>query len=238
MWKYSAHTPEMFMPGDLFRISAKYSIGRAFNDRAHNCHACGDEELDPHGDHALICMPLGDVVHRHNDIYRVLITEARMAMIGLNVEHTILKSTRTSYRADFLFAQGVPGLSNNPTAFDVVVTCPLNKTLIKGASKRPLAAALAAEKRKYKEQKQDLEKLGYDFIPLPFETTGGHTDLVATLVHYLAQQKAVMAGIPFAENVTRLWQLLSVTLQRSNAFAIKRRLSEQMPQGEEPLPSP
>ena len=53
-----------------------------------------------------------------------------------------------------------------------------------------------------------------------------------------SQQKAVMAGIPFAENVTRLWQLLSVTLQRSNAFAIKRRLSEQMPQGEEPLPSP
>lgn len=232
MWKHATHTPEMFIPGDLFRIMGRYSIGRAILSNPHNCPSCGETSLDPYGDHALICMPMGDVVHRHNDIYRVLITEARLGMISLSVEDTILKTAKSTYRADFLIPTGIPRISDRPTAFDVVVTCPLNQTLVKRAAANDLASADAAEKRKYKEQKEDLEKLGYGFVPVPFETTGGHTALVATLVHYLAQQKAIMTGIPFAENVTRLWELLSVTLQRANAFAIKRRYLQLLPTGD------
>jgi len=64
------------------------------------------------------------------------------------------------------------------------------------------------------------DDLDYSFMPLALETTGGHAEEVATLVHYIAEEKQLMAGIPFS-NVTRLWELLSTTLQRASAFAIK-----------------
>jgi len=38
-----------------------------------------------------------------------------------------------------------------------------------------------------------------------------------------------MTGIPFSENVTRLWELLSTTLQRANASAIKKRTMKRCP---------
>ena len=154
-------------------------------------------------------------------------------MLSLTVEDTIMKTAKSTYRADFLFSHGIPGISDGPTAFDVTVTCPLNATSVSRASREDLSAAHVAENHKNREQKADLLALGYGFIPLPFETTGGHTGQVATLVHYLAQQKAVMTGIPFAENVTRLWELLSVTLQRANAFAIKRRYVQLLPTSDE-----
>jgi len=114
-----------------------------------------------------------------------------------------------------------PGYSDKPLGLDLTVTCPLNKTLIQTASKQELYAACKAAALKDRLQKDDLENLGYSLMPLAFETTGGHTEEVATLVHYIAKEKQFMTGIPFSENVTRLWELLSTTLQRANAFAIK-----------------
>jgi hypothetical protein len=174
-------------------------------------------------------MTKGDVVHRHNDLYRPLIADARAGMISLSVEDTIMKTASSSYRADFLFARGIPGISDHPTAFDITVSCPFNQTALRHAISEDLATAEAAGKRKDDEQKDDLAALHYGFVPLPFESTGGHTPQVATLVHYLAQQKEIMTAIPFGESNTRLWQLLSVTLQRANAFAIKRRYVELLP---------
>ena len=42
-----------------------------------------------------------------------------------------------------------------------------------------------------------------------------------------------MTGIPVSENVTRLRELLSTTLQRANAFAIKKRCHEMLPNTDE-----
>ena len=62
------------------------------------------------------------------------------------------------------------------------------------------------------------------------------TEEVTTLVHlYIVKEKQLMTGIPFSENVTRLsvWELLSTTLQRANAFAIKKRYYETLPNTDE-----
>ena len=108
----------------------------------------------------------------------------------------------------------------------------MNKTLINRAARYDLAAAQSAATRKEKEQKEDLDDLQYDFMALPFETTGGHTEEVSILVHHIATQKQLMTGIPFGENAKRLWELISITLQRANAFAIKRRYIEALPSKE------
>jgi len=60
--------------------------------------------------------------------------------------------------------------------------------------------------------------------------------LSVNLCHVLAKrerEKQLMTGIPFSENVTRLWELLSTTLQRANAFAIKKRYYETLPNTDE-----
>jgi len=231
LWKHAASTAETFFPGDLSRIMNQYSIAHPIlpNDKLQVCPSCEKVILDPFGDHALICMPKGDVVHRHNDLYQPFIAEARAGLIGLSVESTIMKTADSSYRGDFLFSRGIPGYCDKPTHFDLTIICPLNKTSIRNAAHTDLYSAEQAAKRKEKEQAEDLQDLNYDFMPLPFETTGGHTQEVAVLVHYIAKQKELMTGIPFGENTKRLWELLSVTLQRANAFAIKRRYVQLSP---------
>jgi hypothetical protein len=231
-WKHAAHTAETFMPGELFQISARYSIGKPIPFTEKMCPCCQKRALDPFGDHALICMTTGDVVHRHNDLFRPLVAEARSGMIGLSVEETLHKTETSTYRPDFIISRGIPGFCDEPVGLDMVVTCPLNKTLISKAAKQDLASAMVASDRKDKEQKEDLEKINYGFMPLALETTGGHSKEVATLVHFIAKEKQLMTGIPFGENATYLWELLSVTLQRANAFAIKKRYFETLPDKE------
>lgn len=231
--KHAAHTAEMFMPGKSFQLSAQYSIGHEIPYSETICPCCHEVPLDLYGDHALICMSTGDVVHRHNDLYRPIIAEARSGMIGLSVELTIRKTENATYRPDIIFSRGIPGFHDGPTGLDVVVTCPLNKSQVKRAAGQDLITALTAVQRKEKEQKEDLQKINYGFMPLAFETTGGHSDEVATLVHYIAKEKQLMTGSPFGENATYLWELLSVTLQRANGLALQKRYYEILPDRDE-----
>ena len=169
------------------------------------------------------------MVHRHNDIYAVLVAEARQGCISISIEQKIDKTQTSTYRSDFLLTRGIPGYTQRATQADLVVTCPFNKTSVRAAAKYDLNTALDAEDRKNREQKDDLNALDFDFLPLAFESTGGHTEAVEVLVNYICQQKAIMTNVPFAEHSTRLWQLLSVTLQRANAVALHRRLKESLP---------
>jgi hypothetical protein len=234
-WKTAAHTAEMFIPSDQFQISAQYSIGHQIPFNAAICPCCNKVALDAFGDHALICMKTGDVVHRHNDLYRVIVAEARAGMMALSVENTILKTADSSYKADILLPRGIEGYHDCPLALDLTASCPMNQSMVARAAKQDLIAAETAATRKDKEQKDDLAKLHYGFMPLPFETTGGHTEEVAVLVHHIAKQKAIVTGVPFGEIVNRIWELLAVTLQRANSFAIKKRYLE-LPPSDDELP--
>ena len=74
-----------------------------------------------------------------------------------------------------------------------------------------------------------LDKLGYDFIPLSFEASGGCTPEAEKLINAILVEKSRMTSIPFSEVVSDFWQLLSITLQRSNAHMIRRRLAHPKP---------
>src|SRR5689334_2397706 len=77
------------------------------------------------------------------------------------------------------------------------------------------------------------DAVNYDFAPLAFETTGGCTTEADILIHYISKQKELMTGIPFAENCARIWEALSVTFQKANASAMKRRDTELLPEPED-----
>jgi hypothetical protein len=228
LWKTAAHTSELFMAPETFQTAALFSVGAPILPEE-RCPVCKVEDLDVYGDHALICMKEGGVVHRHNDAYRVFVEEARTGCIPLNVEREIPITAKTTYKADILLPYGIPGLSSRRTALDLTITTNFNNTMVKKAAKSDLAAALSGEKRKEYDHEKDLNEVGYDFIPLAFEATGGHSPELLPIVHYFVAQKALMTGVPFTELSVNFWQRLSVGLQKSNATAIlwrRKRLIE------------
>jgi len=222
LWKTAAHTAELFMPPELFQIAALFSIGAPQMEQV-LCPCCTRVFMDPFGDHALICMKRGNVVHRHNDAYAVFVTEARRAFISTKVEKTLQLSPDDSYKADIFLTNGIPGLSTRGTALDFTITTNFNKTMVKRSAKTELAAAVSGEERKDNELKDLLEKAGYDFIPLAFEATGGHSPTVLPVAHYFISQRALMTNTPFTELAVNFWQRLSVTIQKANAHGILER---------------
>lgn len=232
LWKTAAHTAEHFMAPEIFQIAALFSIG-ANQVPEELCPVCKQVHMDAYGDHALICMKEGNVVHRHNDAYRVFVSEARKGCIPLNVEKKIQITPYEKYSADILLPYGIPGLSQRSTAFDLTITTNFNKTMVGKAAKTDLAAAQSGEDRKSNEHKADLDTRGYDFFPLAFEATGGHCDQVNPIAHYFISQHSLMTGIPFSELSVNFWTRLSVSIQRSNATAIFWRKKRLIPHEQE-----
>jgi hypothetical protein len=153
----------------------------------------------------------------------------RKGGLGVSVEQTVRYPDQSTYRPDFTLVAGIPGYTANITHCDLTVSCPFNKTVVKMAAKRDLVTAHRAEQRKNDEQKDELEALQYDFLPLAFESTGGHCEKVEVLVKYIAERKAVLTGIPFNEVFDLLWHEISHTLQKANANAIHSRFMQTLP---------
>ncbi len=229
LWLSAPHLPEFFLPGHLLRLLALRSVGATVFQPNLLCPNCHEVVLDRYGDHALICMDGGDVVHRHGDMCGVLIAGLRRGLVGLDVEKTLDKTEQGTYRPDFSITHGIPGFTNRATHCDVTISDPFAKTVVKLASKKDLVTARRAEARKNKEQKDDLEALEYDFLPLAFETTGGHCENMEVLATYIAQQQALMTNTPFEETHAHLWYSLSIALQRANANALHRRHVQTLP---------
>ena len=224
LWKTADHTPENLMNAKTFQIAAQYSVGAPILEKEILCPICKKAPLDVHGDHALICMNHGTVVNRHNDLYRHLVKTGREGLVSIQTERELIFLDKTTWKADLLILKGIPGLTSLPTALDLTVTCNFNKTTVNRSAKEPLAAAMSGETRKMKEFDRKVKEIGYEFVPLAFETTGGHSPTVAPVAHYLITQKALMKNIPFGEVSNSFWQLLSVTMQKANALAILERI--------------
>jgi len=175
------------------------------------------------GDEALSAMKEGGVVQRHNELNKVIANEARDASLGMSVDtQTLALSRNETYRPDILLAMPLPGITTRPTALDLVVTNPFAKTEINRAAKEPLSAASRGHERKLRENEDRLGKAGFDFLPMAFETTGGHMPTVATVMHYILGQKALIMDLPFGEITSNFWQRFSVTLQRMQATMLVR----------------
>src|SRR5690606_28424424 len=120
-------------------------------------------------------------------------------LVSVQTERELIFPDKTTWKADLLILKGIPGLTSLPTALDLTVTCNFNKTTINRSAKEPLAAAMSGEARKMKEFDRKVKEIGYEFVPLAFETTEGHSPTVAPVAHYLIAQKALMKNIPFGE---------------------------------------
>jgi len=85
-------------------------------------------------------------------------------------------------------------------------------------------------------QKDDLDNIGYKFMPFVLETTGVTPKKMTPSSTTLVRRSQLTTGIPFIEKVTCLWELLSTTLEKVNAFAIKKRHYEILPHDADEAP--
>jgi hypothetical protein len=182
-------------------------------------------DVNVFGDHCLSCMPGGGVVKRHDGIYREIVRCCRDALLPCSTEVTETFADASTYRADIVVSQPIPGVSTRQTAFDFTITNLFAPTYLSKAAKTPGYAIAKGVKRKQKEVNiAGLDERGYDFKALSFESTGGCNDDTDRFVNYILSEKAMVHNKPFSELVSEFWTLISILLQRSNAQMIRKRL--------------
>jgi hypothetical protein len=115
---------------------------------------------------------------------------------------------------------------NVTTDLDVTVVDPQTTTsLRRGSDKQPQVAASDAAKRKIRKYKPDCDRLKHEFVPLPFESTGGFgTEVMRFLKHCQGKAGKDYTNLTrhhttwSSSSFSRRWaQRLSVCLHRANA---------------------
>ena len=162
---------------------------------------------------------------RHNDSFRLVVKEARQALIGCSVEAKMNLSASESYRPDFTLSEPIANLTTEPTAVDFTVTNPFASSMIKRCSKEALKAALLGKKRKVKENEKRMKSKGFAFIAMSFEATGGCTEESERCIDYILSQKSHVLNVPYGVVASDFWQSLSVCIQRANARSIRERVT-------------
>ena len=170
-------------------------------------------------------MPGGGVVHRHNDSYREFVRICRQALLSCSTEVVETFSDSSTYRADIVIYQPIPGLTTRKAAFDFTLTNLFAPTYLSMAAKTTGHAIKKGMDRKNQEVNiEGLKERGYDFKTLSFETTGGCNDDTERLVNYILSEKALVHNKPFSELVSEFWTQISILIQRSNAQMISKRM--------------
>ena len=229
-WKVAPPQSRFFMNPVEFRFCVRRSLRVLIFPQAFLCpeHKQGERfDINVFGDHCLHCMPGGGVVHRHDDTYREFVRSSRQALLSCSTEVTETFANGSTYRADIVMTQPIPGLTTQKVALDFTLTNNFAPTYFNQAAKTSGYAIDKGIERKLKEVNvEELKLKGYDFKILSFESTGGCNADTEKLVNYILSENALVHNKPFSELVSEFWTVISVLIQRSNAQMICKRLPQ------------
>ena len=212
------------MDGRDFQICVRRSLRVPIFTMPLPC-ICG-AEIDPFGDHCLHCKPGGGLVHRHNDGFRHFVRLSREALKACEVEKTKTHKDGSTTRPDFILTEIIPGVTTRKGAFDFTVTNSFAPYILDKTAKAPGKAIDLGIKRKNRETDvKALDDLGFDFVPLSFESHGGFDSKTENLALYLLSEKALVQNRDLSEVSAEFWQRLSITIHRSNAHMVRSRLT-------------
>jgi len=211
-----------------FRLCVRRNLRVTIFDSPRDCK-CLLAEVDVYGDHALSCKPDGGVVGRHDAICRVIHRLIREALYDCATELTydLPGAGKKTYRADLVVVMPIPGVTTRKALLDVTVINPTAKYLAKAASKDPEVAMNAGiDSKHYKIDVEKINVLGFDFLPLSFEATGGFDANTENACLFFLGEKAKFQNREFAEVSAEFWHSLSIVIQRWTAHMIRNRLYE------------
>ena len=109
-------------------------------------------------------------------------------------------------------------------ALDVTVVNPLQVAMVNEAAAVPGHALQAAHRRKLDKAWEPCNRQGIVFLPLAVESLGAWHPLAVKELKKLASAKARHTGDDESVETSRLFQKLSVALQRGNAALFNNRV--------------
>ena len=207
-----------------FRIMLRRHLGVSILGLPSKCPLCG-RFSDSFGDHAGVCPMGGDKNRRHNAVRDILFLAARGAALSVEREpkHLLLRGGQKP--ADLLIRNFSEGF--HASAFDVSVSDTLQSTSLHHAAVVTGYVAQAAHDRKVRKYREACLEVNLDFFPMVWESTGGATSTVHSMVESWSNQEADRCGLPRSTIRARLYQRISLTLQRDLARMVMKRMSTQ-----------
>eukprot|EP01102_Stenamoeba_stenopodia_P015393 TRINITY_DN5238_c0_g1_i1.p1 TRINITY_DN5238_c0_g1~~TRINITY_DN5238_c0_g1_i1.p1 ORF type:complete len:322 (+),score=30.87 TRINITY_DN5238_c0_g1_i1:587-1552(+) len=212
-WLTALPTAELKIDNFLFKLLIHIWLGLPIlQDDNTRCSRCGDP-LDRFAHHALLCKCGGDRTARHNRVRSIVYWMAKDALLSPVLEAKHLSSGKLR-PADVLLAFS----DREKIPVDVTIVSPFAKQIL-NAKPEPLTAATTAERRKHQKY-HDVK----NFSAFAIESTGGLGQEASALMDRILKRVAERTNKPLSVISTHYHRLLSVTLQRSIAYAVSMRL--------------
>ena len=119
-------------------------------------------------------------------------------------------------------------LNGSPAALDFAVTATQRPDIVELASREALASArqYSLAKRQYLNTEQLCNSVGLDFVPMVCESTGAWAPEAFHVIGLIAKAAAAISGRDKDAVLAESLQILSVTVRRSQARALLRRLAD------------
>ena len=171
------------------------------------------------GSHVVSCHGRGDMISRHGRIWEKIISKCSGALLSPICEHKNSLPDNNSRLRDILLPVWNSG---QPAALDVIFTSPLQSSFIINASEKSGSALSATEERKYEQYSQKCFKVGFQFIPLAFESFWGLSETVRKTLKGIAtladNRSFQLAGLALV--FSRLSQSVSATAVRGSVIML------------------
>jgi hypothetical protein len=206
-----------------FKFAVNYRLGMPLYQEEGVCPACG-KAADEFGDHSVACAHTGERIARHNHLANMLFRVAQSANLAPTKEENALIPGTQGRPADVLIRAW--GHGGKDMAYDVVVTSPLQKTLVKRAGREDGVATKKAFEDKLRKYGEACRVNGMEMSPMAVDTFGAWHPKSAMQLKRLAKALARQTGEDEGSAVSHTFQRMAVLLIRDNASMFLTRVPE------------
>jgi len=210
-----------YLSNHEFSVLLRFRLGMAVYPTSDPlyCRLC-HSQCDNMGVHSTQCETGGDRTARHDRLRDTILTLIRSSGLSTSREPPGLLQGLEKPADIFVWRD------STPTALDVTVRSPLQKTLIKQAAEEGLVAARQGENVKNKKYNEAIERAGLKFLPLAFETFGGMSPATERFLVDVGTLRASRLCQELSVSINQVFQQVSITLQRGIALNILKRFPE------------
>ena len=193
-----------------FQIMMCRHLGVLILGQPSKCPLCA-RLCDSFNDHARVCPAGGDKTRCHNAVRDILFLAARGTALSVEREpkHLLLRGGQKP--ANLLLRDYTKGF--HASTFDVTISDTLQPTSLDRATAVTGYVARVAHEKMMLKYQDSCRESNLAFPPLVWESTGGATSTVHSMLESWSNLEADRCGLPCFRIQARIYQRLSLSLQ-------------------------
>jgi hypothetical protein len=211
----------MRVENDAFRTQMRRWLGIQLSDRSWNCPKCG-ATMDVHGDHAGVCRMGNEPILRHNAVRDEFGRLAVDAGLATTIEELHLLPDFPSLKPADVCVRGLHA-GARASAFDITFTSVLQSNNNHKAAADASYRAKEGHERKLDKFADQCRDAHIHFTPLSFDSFGGATEQVHSLILWWCRLAAARRRITVGAIKTSFYRRISAIILRFNSRAIIER---------------